>query len=56
VSRKLEKMEVWEKIMEKLQDRILKGRETFPLMGEETCEGEEGEGKTGGKYANDFVT
>jgi len=55
VSRRLEKMGVWEKIIEKIQDRILKERETFPT-GEETCEGEEEEGKTGGRFANDFVT
>jgi len=30
VSRRLEKVGIWEKIMEKILDRILKGRETFP--------------------------
>jgi len=34
VSSRLEKMGVWEKIWEKIQDRILKGREIFPPIWE----------------------
>jgi len=34
VSSRLEKVEVWEKKMEKILDRILKDRETFPPIWE----------------------
>jgi len=47
---------VWEKKREKILDRILRGRETFSPIGEEMCEGEEGMGKTWGKFPSDSVT
>jgi len=47
VSRRLEKVEVWGKIWEKIQDRILKERETFPPIWEMNREGKKEKEKQG---------